>query len=96
MALKEGVPRPVVDSLRAGRAPDDSRLAALSEFARSMVRGRGHVDAPTFERFRAAGFTREQALEVVLGMGFSLLANYAHHLTQSPLDSFLAPHAWKR
>jgi AhpD family alkylhydroperoxidase len=96
MALKDGVPRPVADQLRAGRAPDDPRLAALSEFARAMVRGRGHVGAAAFERFLAQGFTREQALEVVLGMGFSLLANYAHHLTQAPLDGFLAPHAWKK
>jgi AhpD family alkylhydroperoxidase len=96
MALKEGVPRSVVDSLRAGGVPEDARLAGLSEFARAMVRGRGHVGEADFQRFLAAGFIREQALEVVLGMGFSLLANYAQHLTQAPLDPFLAAHAWKK
>src|SRR3954470_17838348 len=34
MALKEGVSRPSVDALRAGRAPVEARLAALSDFAR--------------------------------------------------------------
>jgi len=95
IALKEGVPADVVDSLRAVRAPGDARWAALTDFARAMVRGRGNVGPAAFAKFLAAGFTREQALEVVLGMGFSLLANYAHHLTQAPLDAFLAPHAWK-
>jgi alkylhydroperoxidase family enzyme len=59
-----------------------------------MVRGRGNVGPDGLETFLAAGFTREQALEVVLGMAFSLLANYAHHLTQAPLDAFLVPHTW--
>jgi AhpD family alkylhydroperoxidase len=94
MALQAGVDRATVDALRARRTPADSRHAALSDFARAMVRGRGKVGEAEKRRFVAAGFTSAQALEVVLGMGFSLLANYAHHLTQAPLDSFLAPHAW--
>jgi hypothetical protein len=29
-------------------------------------------------------------------MAFSLMANYASHLTQPPLDDFLKPHGWTR
>jgi AhpD family alkylhydroperoxidase len=94
MALKEGVDRADVDALRRGEAPADPRLAALSAFARSMVRNRGRVDAPAQQAFLAAGYTRRQALDVVMGMAFSLTANYAAHLTQPALDEFLQPHAW--
>jgi AhpD family alkylhydroperoxidase len=94
MALKEGVERSAVERLRAGQAPADARLAALSEFARTMVRTRGHVGGAALQKFVAAGFAKRQALDVVLGMGFSQLANYAGHITQPVLDAFLEPHAW--
>ena len=96
MALKEGVDRDAIDALRRGTAPTDERLAALSSFARAMVRNRGAVDAPALQAFLAAGYSNRQALDVVMGMAFSLMANYAGHLTRPPLDGFLAAHAWTR
>ena len=96
MALKAGVDRDAIDALRRGTAPADERLAGLSGFARAMVRNRGAVDAPTLQAFLAAGYSKRQALDVVMGMAFSLMANYASHLTHPPLDSFLATHAWTR
>jgi AhpD family alkylhydroperoxidase len=96
MALKEGVDRDAIDALRRGTAPTDERLAALSGFARAMVRNRGAVDAPALQAFHAAGYSKRQALDVVMGMAFSLMANYAGHLTRPPLDGFLATHAWTR
>ena len=94
MAGKAGVSPESIEALREGRSPVEPRLAALSDFAREMVRRRGAVGASALERFHGAGYTRAQALEVVLGMGFSLMANYAGHLTDAPLDEPLKPHAW--
>jgi len=96
MALKEGVERQAVDALRRGEAPADPRLAALSRFARAMVRNRGAVDAPTQQAFLAAGYSTRQALDVVMGLAFSLMANYAAHLTRPAVDAFLKPHSWMR
>ena len=96
MALKEGVERGAVDALRRGEAPADARLAALSGFARSMVRNRGAVDAPAQQAFHAAGYSPRQALDVVMGRAFSLMANYAAPLTRPAGDDFLKPHAWTR
>ena len=31
-----------------------------------------------------------------MGLAFSLMANYAAHLTRPELDDFLKPHAWTR
>jgi AhpD family alkylhydroperoxidase len=94
MALNDGVTRDDVDALRRGAAPAEPRLAALSQFARAMVRNRGHVDRGNLEAFFAAGYSKRQALDVVMGMAFSLMANYAGHVTQAPLDAFLEPVAW--
>ena len=96
MALKEGVSQESVEALRAGLSPTEPRLEALSDFARKMVSARGAVSSVDIERFCAAGYTRAQALEVVLGMAFSLMANYAGHLADAPLDEPFQPHAWHK
>ncbi len=96
MALKSGVPEADVQALREGRTPATPRLGALSDFARTTLRERGAARAADLERLAAAGFSKAQALEVVLGMAFSLMANYAGNLVDAPLDPPLAPHAWKR
>ena len=95
MALKAGVAAESVDRLRHGQSPLDTRSAALSEYARLMVKQRGRAGADALKTFQAAGFTKEQALNVVLGLAFSVLANYSGHLTEAPIDAFLEPHAWK-
>lgn len=95
MALKAGISAESVEELRAGHAPVEHRLAALSDFARSMVRQRGSVTNDELQRFLDAGYTRAQALEVILGMAFALMANYAGHLTDVPLDEPFKAHAWQ-
>jgi AhpD family alkylhydroperoxidase len=96
MALKDGVSQEDVEALRAGLSPSEPRLQALSDFARKMVSARGAVSTADVEHFCAAGYTRAQALEVVLGMAFSLMANYAGHLANAPLDAPFKPHAWHK
>ncbi len=95
LARKDGVSQESVDALREGRSPVEPRPGALSDFARQMVRRRGAVSDADLERFLDAGFTRAQALEVVLAMGFSLMANYAGHLADAPLNEPMKPYAWQ-
>jgi hypothetical protein len=59
-----------------------------------MVRNRGKVSERDLQAFYAAGFSRAQALEVVLGAGFSVMANFSGHLVHAPLGAALEPHAW--
>jgi len=96
MALKECVDREALDALRRGDAPAHPRLGALSGFARVMIRNRGPVDPATHQAFLAAGYSPQQALDVVMGLAVSLMANYAGHLTRPSVDEFLKPHAWTR
>ena len=93
-ALKEGISQGAVDALRAGRSPHEPRLGALSEFSRALVKHRGHVGGDDLQRFMAAGYSKGQALEVVLGIAVSILPNFSHHLTHSPLDDAFSAHEW--
>lgn len=96
IALKGGVSRESVEELRNGRAPVEPRLKALSDFSRSMVRNRGLVGSQDLAAFRAAGFSDAQALEVVVGVAFSVMANFADHLAHAPLDEAWKPFEWHR
>jgi uncharacterized peroxidase-related enzyme len=96
MAQKSGVSDGTVAALREGRSPDDRRARALSEFTRALIQHRGAVPPGALEAFHAAGFSRAQVLDVVLGVAFSVMANYAHHIVAAPLDDMLSAQAWHR
>ena len=93
----KGVDRDVARCSSAGH--DSQRRPPRSPgwfCARHGCATRGSIDPPTLQAFFAAGYSKRQALDVVMGMAFSVMANYAGHLTRPPLDSFLTPHVWTR
>jgi AhpD family alkylhydroperoxidase len=92
-ALKAGVTPEVVRQLREGNSPADRKLKALADFARAVVRNRGHVPEQTFQAFLDAGYSKAQALEVLLGLANSIIANYAAHFTRPELDEPLRAQA---
>ena len=94
-AGNEGVSADDIHALRTGRSPSEPRFGALSDFARAMLQRRGAIGGDQLHRFLEAGYTRQQALEVVMGLAFSLMANYAGHLVNPPLDQPLQPHEWR-
>src|SRR5262245_45330415 len=96
LAAQDKVSPESVAALRAGRAPLEPRLRALSEFSRALVRTRGHVTAADLAAFVGAGFTPGQALEAVLGVAVSILPNFAHHLTQCPVDDAFVSQVWAK
>lgn len=93
-ALKEGISTETVRSLRAGESPKEAKLRALSDFSRRLVRDRGRVREEELRAFHAAGYSRAQALEVVLGVAVSILPNFAHHLTRCPVDDAFKSQLW--
>jgi AhpD family alkylhydroperoxidase len=96
VATNKNVPTEVIAALRSGQTPPHPRFGPLSDYAREMVRTRGGVSQATLDRLLAAGYTRAQSLDVVLGMAFSVMANYSGHISNAPLDAAFQAHAWKR
>jgi uncharacterized peroxidase-related enzyme len=92
-----GAPDAVVEALRAGQLPADARLSALTAFTRAVVQERGWVaDHPAFFRFLEAGYTHQQALEVILGVTQKTLSNYANHLLKTQLNPAFESERWSR
>lgn len=78
------VPETEIEALIRGKAPGDMKLGVLSAFTRAVVNARGRILAdPAFRAFLEAGYSREQALEVILGVTEQILSAYADHLLQT-------------
>ncbi len=87
------VPNAVVEAIRNGLPIDNPKLEAVRRFAEAVVRERGWAEA-ALGQFLAAGYTRANALEVLVGVTQKTLSNYANHLAHTPLDSAFAAKAW--
>jgi AhpD family alkylhydroperoxidase len=73
-------------AVAAGRPTGDPRLDVLVRFTRALAATRGDVDSETWEAFLAAGYSRAQALDVVLGLGAYTMSTFANRLTAAPMD----------
>ncbi len=94
LALKEGIDPADIQAIREGRLPKDSKLAALSALARTMIEKRGRLDDEDVDRFIAAGFGEDHVLEVIAIVAASTITNYTGSITKTPLETRFQAHAW--
>lgn len=83
-----------VDALRDQRRIDDPRLEALRRFTTAVTRERGAVRGAELDAFLQSGYTRQQVIEVVLGVTMKTLSNYSNHVFDTPVDDAFAGEAW--
>jgi len=86
----------VIGAVRDDRPIGDAKLEALRQFTQAVVRERGWVPADQVETFVAAGYTKAQLLEVIVGVGLKTISNYVNHIVDTPVDEQFAANAWKR
>lgn len=91
---KENVPEHVIQSLRNDQPIKDERLEALRLYTRDIVINRGRVSDDVKNNFLKAGYEPQQALEIILGIGFKILSNYTSRLAHPPLDNEFKDSAW--
>ncbi|MEM9555359.1 MAG: carboxymuconolactone decarboxylase family protein [Acidobacteriota bacterium] len=97
VAKMSKVPDAVIDALRdGGPITSDAKLEALRVFTLAVVEKRGWLDQADVDAFLAAGFAREQVLDVVLGVTLKTLSNYTNHVTDTPLDERFQGFAWSK
>jgi AhpD family alkylhydroperoxidase len=85
----------VIAALRSASPLADSRLDAVRVFTLRVLDTAGDVGDEALEAFLGSGFTRQHALEVVLGIGTYTLSTLANRLTGAPLDDQLSAFAWR-
>jgi AhpD family alkylhydroperoxidase len=95
LALKQGVSSEEIDAIRARRALQDRRFAALSTLAKTLIEKRGHLNEQELDAFIGAGFTKEQILEVIAVVAASTITNYAGIIANPPLEDEFQQFAWR-
>lgn len=94
-ALMKNVPVDVVESIRNDEAIANPKLEALRVFATRVTELRGRLEESQMNELLAAGFDRQQVLEVVLGVAMKTISNYTNHITGTILDDAFSPQAWR-
>lgn len=88
-----GADAELVAALREQRPLPDAKLEALRAFTIEVMAAAGGVDDVVLKEFLEHGYTTQQALEVVLGIGAYTLSTFANRMTKAPLDYQLAAFA---
>lgn len=96
IAAMQKVPSDVIEALRTDMPIADARLEALRQFTKEVVQTRGWPSAAVLENFIAAGYTKAQVLDVILGVGMKTLSNYTNHIAHTPLDEAFASATWSK
>jgi alkylhydroperoxidase family enzyme len=95
LALQQGVSSEETGAIRERRAPTDKKFAALSTLAKTLIEKRGHLGEQESDAFLAAGFTKEQILEVIAIVAASTITNYAGTIANPPLEDRFQQFAWR-
>jgi AhpD family alkylhydroperoxidase len=79
----------LIAALRGGEALGDPRLEAIRVFTLRVLDTSGDVGDAALRAFLAQGYTEQNALEVVLGIGAYTMVTLANRLTGAPIDESL-------
>jgi AhpD family alkylhydroperoxidase len=96
LAKLDAVPDDVIEALRNGTSIADPKLEALRTFTVQVVDKRGWVTDDDVQAFLNAGYTRQQILEVILGLAHKVISNYTNHLAETPVDAVFKKFAWQK
>jgi uncharacterized peroxidase-related enzyme len=77
--------------IRHGHASFDTKFDALARLTKGVTQSRGHIDQALVEAFFAAGWTKENLVDVIVLIGDKTVSNYLHSTTKIPVDFPAAP-----
>lgn len=90
----QGVSADVIEALREGTELADPKLEALRVFAAQVNTQRGYLEYAQIEAFLAAGYTKGNLLEVIVGTSLKVISNYTNHVAHTPVDAAFQANAW--
>lgn len=96
IAKSEQIDGDVIESARKVGAYDDPRLEALRKFTLVALRERGWIPQADLDAFYAAGYGRQQVLEVILLLAHKTISNYTNHVASTPVDKPFQAFEWSK
>jgi uncharacterized peroxidase-related enzyme len=95
MLAGQQAPNELIEALRAGKPLQEARLEAIRQFALAVLETKGGMADKDIDAFLAAGYTQQNALEVVLGIGTYTMSTFANRLTRAELDPPFEKYRWE-
>jgi AhpD family alkylhydroperoxidase len=83
-------PAEVVAAVRDNTPVPDAKLNALVTLVRELVRERGYAKDQTIQKFLAAGYKKDQVMELLLGIAQKTISNCVDHISPVPIDPAFA------
>ncbi|HEY2153294.1 MAG TPA: hypothetical protein VGH34_20975 [Vicinamibacterales bacterium] len=80
------VPADVVSAIRSNSSTGNMKYDALVALTREIVHERGYVRETTIAAFLAAGYRKEQVMDVLIGVALKTISNYLDHLSPAVID----------
>lgn len=87
------MPDELLQALRQATEIIDPKLDVLAKFTLAVIRTKGKVGETILNDFLNAGYSTQNALDVVLGVSLASLCNYANNLAETPINPELQPYA---
>lgn len=84
----------ILNALRAEETLPDSKLNALSEFTKSVVKERGYPTQEASEKLFEAGYSEKHVAGVITGVGMKTMSNYINHISTPEVDDMFAEFKW--
>ncbi|MBE2897661.1 carboxymuconolactone decarboxylase family protein [Pasteurellaceae bacterium 20609_3] len=85
-----GLPEGVLQALRNRTLIDENpKYQALALFTQQLIDTRGKVSDAQLNDFKAAGFSDQNVLDVVMGVALATLCNYANNVAQTEINDQL-------
>lgn len=76
----------LVSQIRATARIDDPKLDAFARFTLAVILQKAKLTEAQQQAFYAAGYTQENAIDVVLGVSLATLCNYVNNLADTPIN----------
>ena len=75
-----------ITELRSGQASFEPKLDTLAKLSRNIAENRGATNSEVLNNFFAAGWTKENLMDVINQVGEITITNYLHRTTEVPID----------
>lgn len=79
---KSGANQQSLDALNNGTKIENAEDRAIANIMKLLIENRGWVEETQINEFLAAGFTRQNYMELVVVVTIKTLSNYANHVTK--------------
>ena len=86
----------ITEALRNQTPLESTKLETLRDTTLLMVRNRGMIDSADVDTFYAAGFSKQNLLDIVLVLAQKVMSNFTNHLADTPVDEAFQCFSWNK